>query len=217
MIEKENKDLCTLYIIRHGETEWNLKNIVQGHSDSELTEAGIIQVQEAAEELKEIHFDAVFSSDSPRTVRTAEIVRLDRELIIETSKLLRERNYGRFEGKPSFEFKEVLRKKLAERKEMSDEEHWDFRLADDIETDGELMTRFITQIREISVAYPGKTVLVVTHGGCIRNFLIRTGYFNRRDLPSGSFKNAGYVKVLSDGVDFFIQLVRGVETPGDSK
>lgn len=36
-----NKNYCTFYIIRHGQTEWNLKNKLQGHKDSPLTEIGI--------------------------------------------------------------------------------------------------------------------------------------------------------------------------------
>ncbi len=69
----------------------------------------------------------------------------------------------------------------------------------------------ILKLREISVAYPNKTVLVVSHGGPIRMFLAKTGYLSKKDLPGGSFKNAGYIKVLSDGVDFFIEEVKGVD------
>jgi hypothetical protein len=44
-------------------------------------------------------------------------------------------------------------------------------------------------------------------------FLIKTGYSTKKRLPGGSFKNAGYVKVLSDGVDFIIKEVQGVQKP----
>ncbi len=205
------KNYCTLYLVRHGETEWNLKHITQGQSNSSLTETGIQQAKTIANEFKDIHFDAIFSSDLTRTQRTAEIIKLDREIIIQTSKLLRERSYGRFEGKHADEFRNTLKEKLAKRESLPDEESWTFELAEDVETDEAIVSRFITQLREVSVAYLGKNVLIVSHGGPIRMFLIKAGYAKKKDLPGGSFKNAGYVKVLSDGVDFFIKEVQGIK------
>ncbi len=205
----DQENYCNLYIVRHGETEWNVKNIIQGQSNSDLTEKGIQQAKDAGDELKDIKFDAVFSSDSTRAHRTALIIKLDRELIVETSHLLRERSFGSFEGKPGNHFHETFKEKLKEKELLEDK--WDFRVADDVETDEELVSRFIIKLREIAVAYPGKTVLVVSHGGPIRMFLAKIGYATRQELIGGSFKNAGYVNVLSDGVDFFIKSIKGVE------
>ncbi len=208
---EKNKNYCTLYLVRHGETEANLKNITQGHSESPLTKEGVSQAQALAEEFKSIHFDAIFSSDLSRAQKTAEIVKLDRDIIVQTSDLLRERNFGSFEGKASEEFVEKLKNKIEESENLpSDADYWDFRFANDIETDGELVERFISKLREIALAYPSKTVLVVTHGGCIRTFLVKVGHKNRKDLPARSFQNAGHVKVVSDGVDFFIKEVKGI-------
>lgn len=208
-MNKEN--YCNLYIVRHGETEWNVKNIIQGQSNSNLTEKGIEQAKKTGDELKDINFDAIFSSDSTRAHNTAEIIKLERELIIETSHLLRERNFGKFEGKHGDEFMEAFREKLKEKETLSDKEGWNFTVADDIETDEMIVSRFIIKLREIAVAYPNKTVLVVSHGGPIRMFLAKIGYAKREELVGGSFKNAGFVNVLSDGVDFIIQSVKGVE------
>lgn len=213
-METENeKNYCTLYIVRHGETEWNVKGITQGQSESHLTEKGITQAKEAAEKLKDVKFDAIFSSDLSRAHRTAEIIKLDRELVIQTSKLLRERSYGSFEKKHSDELKNTLKDKLKEKDSLMGNEYLSFRLAPDIETDGELITRFLIQLREISVAYPDKNVLVVTHAGCIRNFLVKIGYIERKNLPGGSFKNGGYIKLLSDGIDFFVKEAQGIQKP----
>lgn len=208
-MSKEN--YCNLYIVRHGETEWNVKNIIQGQSNSNLTEKGIEQARKTGDDLKDINFDAIFSSDSTRTHNTAEIIKLERELIIETSHLLRERNFGKFEGKHGSKFLEAFREKLKEKDNLLGEEGWNFTLADDIETDEMIASRFITKLREIAVAYPNKTVLVVSHGGPIRMFLAKIGYATRQELIGGSFKNAGFVNVLSDGVDFILKSVKGVE------
>ena len=50
-----------------------------------------------------------------------------------------------------------------------------------------------------------KNVLVVTHGGCIKNFLIKIGYAERRALQSGSFKHGEYVILQSEGLNFFVK------------
>lgn len=208
-MNKEN--YCDLYIVRHGETEWNVKNITQGQSNSILTENGIQQARSIGDELRDINFDVIFSSDSTRAKRTAEIIKLDRELIIETSHLLRERNFGKFEGKHRNEFIEAFREKLKEKESLLDEEGWDYTLADDIETDEILVSRFITKLREIAIAYPNKKVLVVSHGGPIRMFLAKIGYATRKELDSGCLKNAGCINVISDGIDFILKSVKGVE------
>ena len=71
----EENNHCTLYIVRHGETEWNKNHTIMGQLDSPLTPLGVKQVTTTAEALKHVHFDAIFSSDSPRAQRTAEIIR----------------------------------------------------------------------------------------------------------------------------------------------
>ena len=210
---KNSKNYCTLYLVRHGETEWNLKNITQGHSDSSLTKEGVKQALALAEELKGVHFDAIFSSDLSRAQRTAEIIKLDRDVTIQTSLLLRERNFGSFEGKSGEEFREQFKDKIEESNNLlSDADHWGFRFSNDIETDGELVERFISELRRIALTYPSKTVLVVTHGGCIRTFLVKIGYKSRKELPPGSFQNAGHVKVISDGIDFLVQEAKGIQS-----
>ena len=131
-MQEENKNYCTLYLVRHGETEWNVKHITQGQSESSLTELGIQQAKNVASEFKDIHFDAIFSSDLSRTQRTAEIIKLDRDIIIQTSELLRERNFGKFEGKHSDEYREALKEKLEMKENLSGEEGWSFEVSDDI-------------------------------------------------------------------------------------
>lgn len=207
------KGYCTLYIVRHGETEWNKAHIIQGHKDSPLTPEGTRQVHATAQILKDVHFDAIFSSDSSRAKETAKIIRLNRELAIKTSQLLRERKFGPFEGKPSAEFHEAAERLLEEKERLTEQKQWEFSFGKDMESDKELANRFIVQLREIAASYPDKTVLVVTHGGCIRMFLTKTGYVKYGELQGGAFQNAGYIKVLSDGLDFFIKEVRGVKDP----
>jgi probable phosphoglycerate mutase len=98
----------TLYIARHGETEWNLAGKLQGHRDSPLTAKGHIQAEFLAMALNNKQISKVYSSDLGRAVQTARAVaeHLGVELIIDER--LRERNFGILEGKTKVEVDESL-------------------------------------------------------------------------------------------------------------
>ncbi|MEQ1500473.1 MAG: histidine phosphatase family protein [Parcubacteria group bacterium] len=211
--QSDNKNYCKVYLLRHGETEWNIKDITQGQSESLLAEVGIKQAEEAAEKLKKVDFHAIFSSDLYRALKTAEIVNSDRKLSIQTSPLLRERSYGIFEGQHASVFKNTLKDKLKERAPLQGNEYLSFELAPFIETDERVVGRLIQKIQEITTTHPNKTVLVVTHGGCIKNFLVKIGYTGGKSLPEGSFKHGGYVKLQSDGVNFIVEEAEGIIKP----
>ena len=63
-----------LYIVRHGQTEWNVLEKFQGQLNSPLTLEGIKKVKETAKKLKDIKFKAGYTSEMGRTVATAEII-----------------------------------------------------------------------------------------------------------------------------------------------
>lgn len=210
-MEQKNKNLCTLYLVRHGETESNKSCIINGHFDTPLTETGLEQAKATAHELKNVSFGAIFSSDLPRTYRTAEIIKMERQLDIQTTKALRWRTYGHWEGKSRDEYRKHFQHIFDKIKTLSEKEQKEFKLAPDIESDEQVISRFILQLREIAVVHPRKTVLVVTHGGCIRMFLMHIGYMKYGELPGGSFSNAGYAKILFDGANFFVKAVKGIK------
>lgn len=169
-MKRKSENYCTLYLVRHGETDWNKKGIIQGHKDSALTKGGEEQVRQTASELKAVNFDMIFSSDLHRAYRTAEIINLERKLVIQTSKALRERSYGKYDGTAREEYKKKFQHIMDKVNEMSLKERLNYKFDVDIETEEEVISRFITQLREISLAYPKKNILVVSHGGCLRTF-----------------------------------------------
>lgn len=197
-------DMTTFYIVRHGQTEANRDNIIQGHIDRPLTEKGIAQAQATAEKLCDIHFDVAYSSDLLRAQRTAEIMLLERKLAIQTTSALRERNWGQYDGRQSDDFHRECAAALETFKALTEQEKMVFQFAD-IERNDKVVERFILFLREIAITHDGKNVLVVTHGGGMRLFLIHLGWATFETLPPGSVGNAGYMVVESDGVDFFIQ------------
>lgn len=211
MSKKQKDSYCTLYLVRHGETQWNVIHKIQGQLDSELTENGIIESKKQAEKLKDINFDAIFSSDLSRAAKTAEILKLDRQLAVATHQALRERTFGKYDGFFGEDYTNEVKDLLVEYEKLAEKERWRFKFEDGYESDEELVSRFITILREISIGYANKTVLVVTHGGNLRTLLTHLGFAAHGELTPGTFKNAGYLKIRCDGVDFFIDEVEGVD------
>lgn len=199
--------LCTFYIVRHGETEWNVQRRLQGHQNSKLTKNGINQVKVLASSLKNMKFDAIFSSDLTRTKHTAEILNVEHKLAIKTTALIRERYFGKHEGKDVQKYQEEIKDLLKNYEALSEEQKPSFKYPD-VETDEELTSRFIRFLRETAVAYPGKKVLVVSHGGAMRALLVKLGYSSYSEELY--VNNASYAVIESDGTDFFVKKTEGI-------
>lgn len=88
-----------LYIIRHGQTQQNKANLLQGRSDFPLNETGIEQARAAGEKLRElgVRFDRVYSSPLQRALQTARLVAGEDVPVFEDERLI-EMDYGPYEG-----------------------------------------------------------------------------------------------------------------------
>ena len=204
--------LTTFYIIRHGESEGNTgqaNNHVFGKG-SVLTEKGKQQAKSLGSALKDIKFDAVFSSDLTRAHQTAEIIALERKIAIQTTERLRERTLAPYFKKNPEKNREDVEKELIKAFEtLSDKAKMAYKLDDEIESAQEATTRFITFLREIAVAYEGKTILIVCHGNLMRTLLAHLGWATYDELPKNSMENSGYIILESDGADMFLKNVQG--------
>ena len=89
------------YLVRHGETLFNTRNLAQGWCDSPLTGDGIAQAKALGRGLREIPFLAGYSSTSERAVDTAELILEGRSIPVIREKGFREMNFGILEGEPS--------------------------------------------------------------------------------------------------------------------
>ncbi|KAK8840513.1 hypothetical protein M9Y10_030721 [Tritrichomonas musculus] len=87
-----------IYLVRHGETDYNKTGKLQGWSDIPLNEYGVELAEKTAEGLKEIEFDLVFSSPFQRSYATTEKIIKNRNLSIQTDDRLKEINLGPNEG-----------------------------------------------------------------------------------------------------------------------
>ena len=200
-------DKTTIYVFRHGQTHGNVRKQYDGHNDVSLTEVGEAQARARATEFKDVHFDAVYSSDLIRAKHTAELIKAERDLEVKTSELLRERSYGHFEGKNKDEllakYDEIFHKYELM---VNHEDRLRFDYGGIIEGVDALVTRFVTVMREIALANLGKTVMIVCHGSIMRAFL---GHLNP-DYYKQRFDNTGWFKVESDGVNFQLEETSGL-------
>lgn len=199
--------MTTFYIIRHGETDWNKEKKIQGHIDIPLNKTGELQAKEAAKKFRHIKFDLAFSSDLLRAKRTAEIIAQEHALEVETTERLRERHFGTLQGQPS----QLLLDYLESLKNLSNEERQKHRPEPKTENDEELISRVFTFLREVAINYPDKTVLIGTHGGVLMKSLIHLGFCTYEQAVTSRLINGGYAKVTSDGVEFFVEDVVGLE------
>ena len=87
-----------LYIVRHGQTDYNIDNKVCGISDVELTSLGKQQAKMASEQLKDISLDMIFASPLQRAHETAKIINENHQLEIKIDSRIQEINFGKFEG-----------------------------------------------------------------------------------------------------------------------
>jgi broad specificity phosphatase PhoE len=152
----------TLLLIRHGETQWNLDQRVQGHTDIALTERGVAQAERLAEWLADERLDAIFSSDLQRARRTAEILARGKVEVV-TDARLREVQFGAFEGLTVAEIEAGYPEAYHAWREDSVRNR-----PPGGETLEALRDRSLAALYDYLPQYPGQTVAVVAHGGTVR-------------------------------------------------
>ena len=158
-----------LYLVRHGETVDNASQTMQGQTQGELNERGVLQARELSEEWSDKAIDVVISSDLKRAIDTAAIIATPHGLDVVTTPLLRERDWGDFTGRYIPDLKN---------------EPW----PDNVETLENLLSRaseFITYVRE---TFPGKKVLAVGHG--IINKAVQAVYYHKSMSEVPKMSNA---------------------------
>ncbi len=93
----------SFYFIRHGQTDWNLERRMQGHTDIPLNQTGLEQAERAAVLFDGVKIDVIVSSPLSRAYKTAEAIARRKNLSIIAEPLLRERHFGKFEGRTIYE------------------------------------------------------------------------------------------------------------------
>lgn len=146
-----------LYVVRHGQTEWNVLKKMQGSADIPLNKKGIQQARQTKNNLDNINLDMIFCSPLIRAKQTAEIINEERNLKIVFDDKLRERNYGEFEGtsKSSFNYNDFW----AYGKNLK------YDKAENVQDFFKRIYDFLDSIKE---KYYGKNILIVCHAGVVK-------------------------------------------------
>lgn len=141
-----------LYVVRHGQTEWNVLKKMQGSADIPLNETGLEQAKQINSKLSDIDFNIIYCSPLIRAKQTANIINEKRSLNIVYDNRLRERNYGEFEGvsKSSFDYNEFWAYTLNK----------NYRKAENIQ---EFFKRVSNLLEELKTNYKDDSVLIVAH------------------------------------------------------
>lgn len=145
-----------LYVVRHGETIWNVEKRVQGITDIPLTDKGRFQASRLQELVESLNIDVVISSPLVRAKETAKIL-VDSRLPINTDDRIKERDWGMNEGA------------LIDTVDKWD--CWDVILntkVQNIECIQDFMYRVSDFIEDIKIKYKDKNVLIVTHSAVSR-------------------------------------------------
>lgn len=153
-----------LYLIRHGQSEANKQNIIQGQRNYPLSEVGKHQAKLLAQFMKKVKLDALYSSDLARALETAKQIEKTIKIPVQPSPLFREIKLGPFEGKT----KEEIYAKYPQVKERT-------LLTSGVkgtETVEEITARLEKIIAKMKELGEEERVAVVTHGGVISLLLM---------------------------------------------
>lgn len=154
-----------IYLVRHGETDWNQAGLLQGQTDNALNAQGLEQAREAAERLKEVPFEIAFCSPLIRAKRTAETIIGDRKITLTTDERLRELNFGPWEGVDIRTIKDAASQPFTNPGSYIPPEG--------AESFAQLYKRSGEFVDQVLLPLEGtyETVLVVAHGGVNRSIL----------------------------------------------
>ena len=154
----------TLYLIRHGITEWNIKKKYCGRINVPLSNQGKRQAAKLAKRLTSVEFDIIYSSNKKRAIQTAGIVFKNKQ--ITQVKELQEVNFGVMEG---LTYKQILKKYPQDYKKwIKNPYQCCMPQAESLNVFRKRVKKAITQIIKSN---RGKTIAVVCHGGAISIFI----------------------------------------------
>ncbi len=160
--------MTKIYLIRHAEAEGNLYRRIQGHYNSLITENGHLQIAALRERFRDIHIDAVYSSDLYRTMTTATAIYEAKGLPLHTDPELREVNMGTWEDQTWGEVGLTDGKNLLLFMDASP--LWK---APEGETYQEVGDRVIAAICRIAAQHPNQTIAIFSHGCAIRQVALQ--------------------------------------------
>ena len=182
-----------LYLVRHGETDWNTLGQIQGSCDIGLNETGIAQAREVSKKITEsnIEFVRIYSSEQQRAVQTAQIVSQATGVDHFRIPGLQEIHFGEWEG---LSWKEVqTRYPEAFAHWFRDRRHSTAHRGESYQA---LVERVLAALHRI-ISENSADVLIVTHGAVIMSLLCYLDHAPFEDMMKYSVKNAELIRIDS--------------------
>jgi len=166
-----------LLLVRHGQTDWNLRGLVQGQTDEPLDDQGRGQARRLGQRLAGLGLTALHSSDLSRAAETAALVGQATGLAPQLSAAWRELNLGAAEGRPRAEA-------LGDHADMASAAALSQGpLATGAETWEQVQDRVLPALDQLLAAHPGERVLLVGHGGSLKVLLSHLLGLRRAMVP----------------------------------
>ena len=194
--------LTKIFLIRHGETEWNKTKRLQGNSDVKLSSEGIHQAKLLAKNFPAQKIDAIYSSDLLRALATAEFLASKFNLPIKKNPSLRETNFGDWEGKS-----------IVELSAASPNGFENFFTAPEKcmppngETFLQAQNRAVNALKKIIAAHEDQNVAIVSHGAIIRLIICAALNIPIYKIWSISQFNTSVNILRVDGGNFTLELL----------
>lgn len=181
-----------LYVVRHGQTYFNIFNKLQGWSNSPLTDKGIQGAKETGERLAQVKFAAAYCSDTTRAMDTANLILAANQVSAvespQTSKFFREEYYGYFEGTDMTKawflagaphdlptFKEIVAKySIGKAKDLLKEAD-PFHQAENNQEYWQRVDQGFDLIRHDATLHDRDNVLLISHGNTLLSLMERYG------------------------------------------
>jgi probable phosphoglycerate mutase len=187
--------MTIFYLIRHGETDWNLSGRWQGHADVPLNQLGRMQARHLAGRMRGEGLDAIYSSDLLRAWETAQALGEALGIAPRPLPALREIDVGAWSGLTRAE---VLARDgdLIERLESGE----DVPRGGSGERFAELYRRVVGATEQLAAAQPEGHLALVTHGGPVRALLLHAARDKRDALPRRLHIGNTSVSILACGL-----------------
>src|SRR3712207_1483873 len=197
-ILSQRQDQTLVYVVRHGQTVWNLERRFQGQLDVPLSDVGHEQARSVADWLanQQVEFVAVYTSDLIRASRTAAPIGERLGLVPQAVSALREINAGKWQGLLPAEIEEQYPGALARWYREAN----DFRLPGG-ETVPEVQARVNTWYSQAITSHRGQAIVAVSHGMAIRSLLSALEGWNLADterMKGAAMGNTGVTALLAD-------------------
>ena len=196
----KDKETLKLYIVRHGETEWNVIKRFQGQLNTPLTEKGMEKLRETGKKLENVLFDEVYTSELGRTVASAEIILNEnngyKNNKLELQKLaeLNEVYFGVWQG---LTYEEVFLKYPEE----ANNYFYNVKnyKAENVEAENlkDALERFLKGINKILDSHESGNILVVTHGTVFEMFMNYVANNSIFDIDERTLMGNGDYKIFS--------------------